>query len=99
MGLMTSTCFGQSEAYSDCDSRTLTNTAGAITADTASAFVNEAVAALSGAINMVLSAGLGSAPADLIKAALAGRCALTGGVTPLEDPHGRLLDSQGLRHV
>jgi hypothetical protein len=80
---MATTCFGQSEAYSDCSTSTLTNTAGAITPDTAAAFVNDVVAALSGAINMVLSAGLGSAPADLIKAALAGRCAITGGITDL----------------
>merc|ERR1712146_22974 len=80
---MATTCFGQSEAYSDCSSSSLTNTAGAITAETATAFVNDVVAALSGAINMVLSAGLGSAPADLIKAALAGRCAITGGITDL----------------
>merc|ERR1712151_1417360 len=80
---MATTCFGQSEAYSECASSTLTNTAGAITVQTATAFVNDAVAALSGAINMVLSAGLGPAPADLIKAALAGRCAITGGITDL----------------
>ena len=73
-------CFGQAgESYSDCTSKTLVDSTGVITKNLAVAFINDGVSALSGMINMVLSFGLGSAPPDLIKAALAGRCALTNG--------------------
>ena len=73
-------CFGQAgESYSECTSKSLVDSTGAITDNLAVAFINDGVAALSGMINMVLAAGVGNAPEDLVKAALAARCAITNG--------------------
>ena len=66
-------CF--SEVDSACVGKTF-----AVSEAGAKEYIAYLVSALSGAVNLVLSAGLGSAPDDIIKAALAIRCLLTNGV-------------------
>merc|ERR1712151_1322201 len=74
------TCFGQGEDYtSECSASSVGTTT--MSEASATGFVNDAVAALAGSINLILSGGLSSAPIDLIKAALAMRCVITSGIT------------------
>ena len=83
-------CFGQGDDYSACNGLTIGTTR--MTENNAKNLVNDVIAVLASAINLLLSGGLqmvSDGPngtyqkKDLVKAVLAGRCVLTGGVTDM----------------
>ena len=83
-------CFGQGDDYSACNGLTIGTTK--MTPNNAKNLVNDIIAVLASAINLLLSGGLqmvSDGPngtyqkKDLVKAVLAGRCVLTGGVTDM----------------
>merc|ERR1712046_229747 len=79
--IMSVTCFGQGEDYSSECSGTAVTLPATLTEANSKAFINEAISALAGVINMALGAFAGNLDDNLVKAALAGRCFLTSGAT------------------
>merc|ERR1712023_625519 len=79
--IMSVTCFGQGDDYSSTCTGSAVTLPATLDEDYAKAFINEAISALAGVINMALGTFAGNLDDNLVKAALAGRCFLTSGAT------------------